>query len=220
MDAGAGAEVDDVIGHADGVLVVFDDEHGVAEVAEADEGFEEAIVVALVEADAGFVEDVEDADQAGADLGSEADALGFAAAQGAAFAVERQVAEADLRRKPRRERISWSTSETMVCWVAGNSSVANWAAAWSMDSAQVSMMERPGMAGWGGAEALSVLPGADGDGEHGGTEAPSVAGVAVGGRHEALEPVAGELAFAFLEQALEVGMTPSKGVRLGWGFRL
>jgi hypothetical protein len=49
-----------------------------------------------VEADAGFVEDVEDADEAGADLGGEADALGFAAAEGAAFAVEREVAEADV----------------------------------------------------------------------------------------------------------------------------
>ncbi len=59
--AGAGAEVEDVVGFADGVFVVLDDEDGVAEVAEVFEGVDEALIVALVEADGGFVEDVEDA---------------------------------------------------------------------------------------------------------------------------------------------------------------
>jgi hypothetical protein len=36
--AGAGAEVDDIIGVADGFFVVLDDEDGVAEVAEGFEG--------------------------------------------------------------------------------------------------------------------------------------------------------------------------------------
>ena len=35
VDAGAGAHVDDVVGGADRVLVMLDDEHGVAEVAQA-----------------------------------------------------------------------------------------------------------------------------------------------------------------------------------------
>ena len=62
--AGAGAEVEDVVGLADGVFVVLDDEDGVAEVAEVFEGGDEALVVALVEADGGLVEDVEDAAEA------------------------------------------------------------------------------------------------------------------------------------------------------------
>ena len=61
VDAGAGAHVDDVVGVADAVLVMLDDEHGVAERFQALEGFEEAVVVLLVEADRGLVEDVEDA---------------------------------------------------------------------------------------------------------------------------------------------------------------
>ena len=77
--AGAGAEVDDEVAAAHGVLVVLDDEEGVAFVAEGDEGVEELGVVARVEADGGFVEDVEDAAEVGAELGGEADALGFAA---------------------------------------------------------------------------------------------------------------------------------------------
>ena len=80
--AGSGAEVEDVVGVADGVFVVLDDEDGVAEVAEVFEGGDEALVVALVEADGGLVEDVEDAAEAGADLGGEADALAFAAGEG------------------------------------------------------------------------------------------------------------------------------------------
>ena len=79
--AGAGADVDDPVGGADGVLVVLDDDQGVAEVLEPDQRLDEALVVALVEADRRLVEDVEDADQAGADLGGEPDALGLAAGQ-------------------------------------------------------------------------------------------------------------------------------------------
>ena len=81
MDAGAGAHVDDIIGVADRVLVMLDDEHGVAEIAQALERDEQAVVVALVEADRGLVEDVEHAREAGADLAGEADALALAAAR-------------------------------------------------------------------------------------------------------------------------------------------
>ena len=51
MDAGAGAHVDDVIGGADRILVMLDDDHGVAEIAQAPERVEQPVVVALVEAD-------------------------------------------------------------------------------------------------------------------------------------------------------------------------
>ena len=77
--ARAGAEVDEVIRRGDGVFVVLDDDEGIALVAEGDEGFEEGGVVAWMETDGGFVEDVEDASEVGAELGGEADALGFAA---------------------------------------------------------------------------------------------------------------------------------------------
>ena len=51
VDARAGAEVDHVIGGADGVLVVLDHDHRVAEVAQAFERFQQPVVVALVQAD-------------------------------------------------------------------------------------------------------------------------------------------------------------------------
>ncbi len=58
----AGAEVEEMVGGADDVGVVLDDEDGVAEVAEVLHDADELGGVAGVEADAGFVEDVECAD--------------------------------------------------------------------------------------------------------------------------------------------------------------
>ena len=95
MEAGAGADVDDVVGGADGVFVVLDDDDGVADVGEVSEGSDEAVVVALVEADGGLVEDVAGSDESGADLGGESDALGLAAGEGSGGAVEGEVLESD-----------------------------------------------------------------------------------------------------------------------------
>ena len=94
--SGAGADVDEVVGGGDGVVIVLDDEDGVAEVTEAFERGDEAFVVALVEADARFVEHVEDAGESAADLRGQADALRFAARERSAFAVEGEVAETDF----------------------------------------------------------------------------------------------------------------------------
>src|SRR4030065_179631 len=63
--AGAGAEVEEIIGGPDGLLVVLDDDDRVAVVAQAAEERDEAAVVPLVEADRGFVGDVEDTAEAG-----------------------------------------------------------------------------------------------------------------------------------------------------------
>src|SRR6185312_3758493 len=96
VDSRAGAHVDDMIGGPDRFLVMLDDEHGVAEAAEALERLEQAVVVLLVEADRRFVEDVEDPREAAADLAGEADALAFAARQSAAGAVEVEIVEPDI----------------------------------------------------------------------------------------------------------------------------
>ena len=92
----AGAEVNDMIGFADRVLVVLDDDDAVAEIAQPAERADEPVVVALMEADARLVEHVETARETGTDLRRKADALRLAATQRAAFAIEREVAEADF----------------------------------------------------------------------------------------------------------------------------
>ena len=40
MHAGAGADVDDIIGEPNGVLVMLDHDHGIAEVAQPLQGFQ------------------------------------------------------------------------------------------------------------------------------------------------------------------------------------
>ena len=68
VDAGGRADVDHMVGRKDRLLVVLDDDHGVAEVAQVFQRFEQAGVVALVQADRGLVEHVEHAGQPRADL--------------------------------------------------------------------------------------------------------------------------------------------------------
>ncbi|ESS09576.1 MAG: hypothetical protein A07HN63_00783, partial [uncultured archaeon A07HN63] len=94
--ARAGTHVDDRIGPADRLLVVFDDEQRVAEIAQPLEGVEQPVEITLVEPNRGLVEHVEHADEAGADLRRQPDALALATRQCRGLAVEREVVEPDL----------------------------------------------------------------------------------------------------------------------------
>ena len=89
-------DVDDPVGGADGVLVVLDDDERVAQVLEANERLDEPVVVALVQADRRLVEDVQHADEPGADLRGETDALRLTAGERPGRAVEAEVVEADV----------------------------------------------------------------------------------------------------------------------------
>ena len=79
MDARPGAHLDDVIGGANGVLVMFDDDDGVADVAKTLERRDHLHVVLRMQADARLVEDVEHAHEPGTDLRREPDPLRLAA---------------------------------------------------------------------------------------------------------------------------------------------
>ena len=84
-----------VIGRAHHLLVVLDHEHRVAEVAQAVEGGDELLVVALVEPDGRLVEDVEHADELRADLRRQPQPMSFAA-ESVEATVELEVADADV----------------------------------------------------------------------------------------------------------------------------
>ncbi len=92
--AGAGADVDDVLRAADGVLVVLDHHQRVALGLELAERVEQDAVVARMQADRGLVEHVAHALQVGAQLRREPDALRFAAGQRRRGAVEREITQA------------------------------------------------------------------------------------------------------------------------------
>ena len=61
--ARAGAEIEDVVGVADGLFVVFDDQHGIAQVAQFFQSLDEPVIVALVKADGRLIENIEHAAQ-------------------------------------------------------------------------------------------------------------------------------------------------------------
>ena len=92
--AGAGTEVEQVIGGAQDVSVVLDNNDGVAQVAQLFKDMDQARSVARVQADGGLVEHVERAHEARTQRGGELNALRFAAGEGGGQAVEREVFEA------------------------------------------------------------------------------------------------------------------------------
>jgi hypothetical protein len=96
LSSRARTEVDDVIGAAHGGVVVLDDHEGVAARFEAGEGVEKLFVVAWVESDGGFIEDIKDAGEVGAELCGEANALSFSAGEGGNAPTELKVAESDF----------------------------------------------------------------------------------------------------------------------------
>jgi hypothetical protein len=124
---------------------MLDDEHGVAEIAQALEGDEQAIIVALVEADRGLVEDVEDAGQAGADLAGEADALALAAGQGAGGAVEVEIIEADIveEAEPLVDLLEDGAGDFLVLGESLASSVENQSSAWRTERREDMEMSSP-----------------------------------------------------------------------------
>ena len=77
--AGARPHVHDIVGRPHHVLVVFHHDDGIAQVPQLFEGSNQPLIVALVQPDAGFVQDIQHPYQFGPDLGRQADTLGFPA---------------------------------------------------------------------------------------------------------------------------------------------
>ena len=89
MFSGAGPDINNVVGRAQRIFVVFHDNQGVAQVAQAFERAKETCVVLLVQANGGLIQDIQYPDQAGTNLRRKADSLGLTA--------ERRVAAARLK---------------------------------------------------------------------------------------------------------------------------
>ncbi len=100
MLARTGAHVDHVVGRANGLLVVLDDDDRVAQVAQTLHRRDQPGVVALVKPDRRLVEDVEDAHQPCADLRRKPDALCLSAGERCRAAVESEVVETDIDQEP------------------------------------------------------------------------------------------------------------------------
>ena len=98
--AGARPDVHHPVGRLDGVLVVLDDDEGVAQVAQPGQGTHQPMVVPLVQPDRRLVEHVQHSDQAGSDLGRQPDPLRLAARESAGRPVQRQVVQPHVEQEP------------------------------------------------------------------------------------------------------------------------
>jgi hypothetical protein len=97
--AGAGAELENVLCGANDGFIVFYHEDGVAGLPEFPEEAQQAVGVAGMESDAGFVEDEEGAGEAGAQTPGQVDPLEFSSGEGAGGAVEGEVAQPHPEKK-------------------------------------------------------------------------------------------------------------------------
>ena len=98
--AGAGSEVDDVIGGPHRVLVVLDHQHRIAHVPQPLEGRQQTVVIPRVQADGRFVQDVQHADQPAPDLAGQADSLRLAAGQRRGGPAQGQVVQPHIQQEP------------------------------------------------------------------------------------------------------------------------
>ena len=94
--AGARAQVENVVGGSDDFRIVFDDEHRVSDIAQAQQDFDQALRVARMQADRRLVEHVQRADQRRAQRRCQLDALRLSAGQRRGEPVQRQVLQSDV----------------------------------------------------------------------------------------------------------------------------
>src|SRR6202049_5130597 len=96
---GAGTEVDDMVGDGDRLRLVLHDQDGVALVPQPQQQVVHPLDVVGVHAGRGFVEDVGDVGERGAEVADHLDALCFAARQRARRSLEREIAQSNLRER-------------------------------------------------------------------------------------------------------------------------
>ena len=96
MASCAGTDVDEIVGIEHGFFVVFHHNDRVANVAQFLERLDEALVIALMQADAGLVQNIQNTCQLRADLCGQSDALRFAARQGSRWTIHIEIVDADV----------------------------------------------------------------------------------------------------------------------------
>ena len=94
--SGTRADVDQMMGAADGFLVMLHHHQGVALSLELRQRIEQDAVVARMQADGGFIQDVAHPAQVRAQLRRQSDALCFPARERRRGAIQRQIAQPDL----------------------------------------------------------------------------------------------------------------------------
>ncbi|CCK04027.1 hypothetical protein BN129_2780 [Cronobacter sakazakii 701] len=97
--ARARADVDHVVGGADGVFIVLHHNHGIAKITQVNQRTEQTFVIALVQADGRLIQHIHHAHQARANLACQTDTLRLAARKRFRRTGERQVVQADVHQE-------------------------------------------------------------------------------------------------------------------------
>src|SRR5262245_35461367 len=95
MPARPRSKVDQLIGIAHHLLIVLNDNHGVARVAQTVQGGNEAIIVTLVQSDGRLIEHVAHTDYSGTDVRSQPNTLRFDSGQRCGRSIQSEIAESD-----------------------------------------------------------------------------------------------------------------------------
>ena len=160
-----------------------------------EEKIEEAGVIGGVEADTGFIEDIEDAGEAPADLGGESCAAGFSSRKSVHGAIEGEISETELLKK----------AEALEDGLAkGLEGMGGWAG-WGSELGKPVACLGDGESAVGGDVVALAWGAAEGDGEGGEGEAFSLAGGAESGAKESAEAGAGGFGLEGEDLALEFG---------------
>ena len=144
--AGAGAEIQDAIGLEHDLRVVLDHDQRVARIAQPLHHPDHPLHVARMQADGGLIEHEQRVDERGAERGGEVDALHFAARERARLAIEREVAQADVREVA--EAAADLPEQQIGCLIQRRGSCSCWKNSWlrSTGSSTRSWIESPGSA--------------------------------------------------------------------------
>ena len=88
-----------MVGRPHGVLVMLDHNHSVSLIAQMRQCSDQAVIIAWVKTNRGFIEDVEDTDQSATYLGREPNTLTFATTKRRCCSVEGQIVESNVYKK-------------------------------------------------------------------------------------------------------------------------
>ena len=195
----AGAYVDDIVGCPHGVLVMLHHQQGVPQVPQVLHGFQQHIVVPLVQADGGLVQDIQDPHEGGADLRGQADALALAAGQGASPPGQGEVLQAHRLEKAQPPLDLLQNAPAMSIWDSVSSSRSTKSRAWVTDLRQKASMSSPPT-----VTARGLLP-----------QAAALTGGAGALAHALLQLPAHGVGLGLLIPALQVVADPLKGLVQG-----
>ena len=71
----AGAHINQIIGGAHGVFVVFHHQNGVAQIPQIAQGFQQTVIIPLMQPNGGFIQNIQNPAQPASDLGCQANPL-------------------------------------------------------------------------------------------------------------------------------------------------